>query len=93
LERATAALPMLPPPPPRLSTTKGWPSCSDRFLAIGRAAISEGPPAGHGTITVTVESGQDAARAPVEKLSATTAPAKSLLQRELIFMLLDIISF
>ena len=54
----TAAVPMLPPPPARLSITKDCPSPCVRPLASGRAAMSEGPPGGHGTTTVTVELGQ-----------------------------------
>src|SRR5262245_31515275 len=44
---------MLPLAPPRLSITNGCLSESCRPLATGRAAMSDGPPAGHGTITVT----------------------------------------
>ena len=50
---ATRSDPMLPPAPPRLSITNGFPSSSCRPFAIGRAAISDGPPGGQGTIIVT----------------------------------------
>ena len=50
---ATRSDPMLPPAPPRLSITIGFPSSSCRPFAIGLAAISDGPPGGQGTITFT----------------------------------------
>jgi hypothetical protein len=54
---------MVPLAPPRLSTTNGWPSASDIALEIGRAAVSDGPPGGHGTTTVTGFMGQFCAQA------------------------------
>src|SRR6185295_2996879 len=59
----TSSAPMLPPAPPRLSMMKGLPSSSCRPFAIGRAAVSEGPPGGHGTITFTDYDGQPCAEA------------------------------
>jgi hypothetical protein len=42
---------------------EGLPSSSCRPFAIGRAAVSDGPPGGHGTITVTDFDGQPCAEA------------------------------
>src|ERR1700721_2786831 len=57
---------MLPPAPPRLSITNGWPSLSERSCATERASMSADPPAGNGTIIVTFRAGQ---------FSATAGPA------------------
>ena len=86
---ATYADPMLPPAPPRFSTTNGWPSPSCRPFATGRAAMSDGPPAGHGTTTVTgllsatPERRQSSLRslAPSRSMQRTSASAGSLHHR------------
>src|SRR4029453_19089922 len=44
---------MLPPAPPRLSMMNVCFISSVSALAMGRAAMSEGPPGGHGTMIVT----------------------------------------
>jgi hypothetical protein len=46
---ATRFDPILPFAPPRLSTTTGWPSCSDSLTAISRPMMSLVPPGGNGT--------------------------------------------
>src|SRR5262249_45224300 len=43
-DSATARAAIVPPAPPRLSTTTGWPSASDIFGEMGRAITSAGPP-------------------------------------------------
>src|SRR5437762_14174428 len=71
---ATRSDPMLPPAPPRLSITNGFPSSSCRPFAIGRAAVSDGPPGGHGTIIVTGFDGLACAQAIVDTNEITTVP-------------------
>src|SRR5215470_11124258 len=63
---------MLPPAPPRFSTTTGVPSASPSGVAISRAAMSVPPPAGKQAISVMVRSGH-AARAPDAAVSAANA--------------------
>jgi hypothetical protein len=77
-ERTTAAVPILPPPPARLSMTKDLAQGLGQCLAHGRAAMSDGPPGGHGTTTVTVLSGQAWARALSETTEAAKAKASDL---------------
>jgi hypothetical protein len=43
---ATASAPIVPPAPPRFSTTKGWPKASPNRSASGRASTSLLPPGG-----------------------------------------------
>jgi len=50
ISRATASAPMLPPAPPRLSTTTGWPSALDIRSATRRPTMSALPPGANGTI-------------------------------------------
>src|SRR3990172_6144465 len=47
---------MVPPPPPRLSITTGWPSASLRRLPMARPTVSIIPPAAKGT---TMRTGLD----------------------------------
>src|SRR5258708_7358722 len=54
---------MLPPPPTRFSTTRGWPKRSPSFCATSRATISELLPAVNGTINRIGRSGQRASLA------------------------------
>src|SRR5499426_707146 len=49
---------MLPPAPPRFSTTKGVPNLACRFCATIRPTRSAEPPAENGTTTVTCRCGQ-----------------------------------
>src|SRR5882672_114728 len=42
-------MPMLPPAPPRFSTTTCWPRPSDIFWASGRPMVSLPPPGGYGS--------------------------------------------
>jgi hypothetical protein len=48
----TARVPVLPPPPLRLSTTTGCPSVTDSLSATMRAMLSTPPPGGYGTTSV-----------------------------------------
>jgi len=50
--RAAIALPMVPPAPPRLSTTIDWPSTSLILSAMIRPTMVVLPPGGNGTISV-----------------------------------------
>ena len=43
---------MVPPAPPRFSTTIGWPSAADILSATLRAITVVLPPGGNGTISV-----------------------------------------
>jgi hypothetical protein len=43
---------MLPPAPPTVSMTSGWPSATRIGSAKSRASVSTGPPAGNGTMIV-----------------------------------------
>ncbi|CFP64822.1 Uncharacterised protein [Bordetella pertussis] len=54
---ATSSAPILPPAPPRFSTTTVWSSCVFRPSASRRAMASVGPPGGKGTTRVTGRSG------------------------------------
>src|SRR6218665_3241941 len=48
LDSATVLAPMLPPAPPRLSTTAAWPMISGRRVVTSRAVASLPPPGGEG---------------------------------------------
>src|SRR5262245_18579593 len=76
----TRSEPMLPPAPPRLSTMHGLASSSCKPLAIGRAAISEGPPAGHGPMIVTCFDGYDCAEAAADSIDSAAAPRMRFIQ-------------
>src|SRR6478609_2589248 len=54
---------MLPPPPPRLSTTTGCPQSWDSRVPNRRATTSFDPPAGNGTTILTPRSGNSACAA------------------------------
>src|SRR6266851_7652319 len=70
--RAATMPPMVPPAPPRLSTTTGWPRSSPTCAATGRAKMSFEPPGGNGTIhSMACDGRQSAAR------SGPAAPAIS----------------
>src|SRR5262249_7613182 len=58
--RAAAAMPILPPAPPRFSTITGLPSASPSALLISRAAMSVPPPAGKHTLMGVCRSGYSA---------------------------------
>src|SRR5262245_59961879 len=58
--RATSAVPRLPPPPTRFSTTTCWPRPSPSFRATRPDAVSELLPAGNGTRKRIGRSGQRA---------------------------------
>jgi hypothetical protein len=49
---ATRALPIVPPPPPTFSMTRGCPRIFPICSVTTRATTSLGPPAGNGTTTV-----------------------------------------
>src|SRR5260370_11739434 len=72
--------PMVPPAPPRLSTTTGWPSRSPTCAATGRAKMSFDPPGGNGTIQFRACAGQSAARSGPATPAASRPP--SALRRE-----------
>src|SRR3982751_6310308 len=57
-----ALAPIAPPAPPRLSTTKAWPSSFCRPSAAMRPMMSVEPPGGNGIISVTGFAGHDCAR-------------------------------
>src|SRR5215471_4895640 len=69
---------MLPPAPPRLSMTNGLPSSSCSPFANGRAAVSEGPPGGHGTMIVTCFVGYACAHATDATRQSVAAPSRHL---------------
>ena len=50
---ATYSEPMVPPAPPRFSTTTGCPSASESFCATGRPTTSRAPPGGNEMIIRT----------------------------------------
>src|SRR6218665_1926730 len=58
LDSATALAPMLPPAPPRLSTTAAWPMISGRRVVTSRAVASLPPPGGKGEMNFTVCEGK-----------------------------------
>src|SRR5436305_1877202 len=62
-----ALAPIAPPAPPRLSTTKGWPSSFCRPSAAMRPMMSVEPPGGNGMISVTGFAGHDCASADATK--------------------------
>ncbi len=82
---ATASAPMVPPAPPRFSTTTGWPSASESLCAMGRAKMSVDPPGGNGTTSFSGFEGQACAALHGEA-SAMTAAA-SHFGREVIAVL------
>ncbi len=55
---AVASAPMVPPPPARLSMTKGWPKTWLKCCETARAAMSGVEPPGKLTTTRTGRSGQ-----------------------------------
>ena len=57
---ATACVPMMVPPPGRLSTTTGWPHSSASRAAMGRTMASVAPPASSGEISLTARVGRKA---------------------------------
>src|SRR6266849_2862593 len=59
--RAATMPPMVPPAPPRLSTTTGWPTSSPTCAATGRAKMSFEPPGGNGTIHSMARDGRQSA--------------------------------
>ena len=59
---------------------------SDSTLAIGRAAMSEGPPGGHGTMIVTGLVGYACANAPADAAASTIAPSTATMLRLANFM-------
>ena len=65
--------PIVPPAPPRLSTTIGWPRRSDSFCARLRAMKSVAPPAGNGTMRRIGLSGYAADTVPAARQSIATA--------------------
>ena len=56
-DRTTASVPILLPAPGRFSMRNGWPRRSDSHCPIGRATISNPPPAGAPTIRRTGRDG------------------------------------
>src|SRR6218665_1825405 len=58
LDSATALAPMLPPAPPRLSTTAAWPMISGRRVVTRRAVASLPPPGGKGEMNFPVCGGK-----------------------------------
>ena len=80
--RAAASVPMLPPAPPLLSMTMDWPSASAMWVAMSRATLSDGPPAGQPTIMVMGPGGSAGCAQPVPAASASRdAAARRLRER------------
>src|SRR5664279_5338018 len=77
---------MLPPAPPRLSMMNGCFRASERSLAIGRAAMSDGPPAGHGTTMLTGFAGYPCASAAADTAASAVAPRSIVTKREAVLM-------
>src|SRR5687768_16675404 len=61
---------MLPPAPPRFSTSTGWPRRSDIFWPTSRATVSAKPPAANATTVRTGLAGYACASAPDMPLAA-----------------------
>src|ERR1700729_2387190 len=72
--RATAAEPMVPPAPPRLSMITATPSAAESLSAMARANTSFEPPGGNGTTNVMLRFGQVCARALLAKIAVSAAP-------------------
>src|SRR5687767_4623019 len=66
--RPSISCAMLPPAPGRLSTVTGWPSASERRLAMMRDVVSVPPPGAKPTSMVIGRVGQDCASALAEKM-------------------------
>src|SRR5262245_16684950 len=84
--RATSAVPRLPPPPTRFSTTSCWPRRSPTFCATRRATMSELLPAVNGTMKRIGRSGQRASAdcasaAPAEMIPASEAKTRRTAKR------------
>src|SRR5580704_875727 len=75
--------PMVPPAPPRLSTTTGWPNLSPTCAATGRAKMSFDPPGGNGTSQLMACVGQSAARSG-SAMPAASRPPKAARRKMLI---------
>src|SRR5262245_66254292 len=74
--RATAAVPRLPPAPPRFSTITGLPKASPSWVFISLAAMSVPPPAGKQATMVICRSGYSArARSNVAPATAISSIA------------------
>src|SRR4249920_642997 len=75
---------MLPPAPPRLSTTTGWPRALDMRSPTMRPTMSALPPAAKGTIRRIGRSGYLANATRGSSASAETAPSLAMtLRREI----------
>src|SRR4051812_14388674 len=75
----TASEPIMPPAPPRFSTTNCWPSAWLSASAQGRAMMSLAPPGAYGTTSLTGRAGHagPCADARVETMPPANPAAES----------------
>ena len=73
--RATSAVPIVPPPPERFSTTADCPQAVCRCAASSRPITSVLPPGAAGTISLTVSLGRQSARLLRGKMAAVASAA------------------
>src|SRR5215207_1976804 len=84
-------VPIVPPAPPRFSTTTGWPSWLDSGSSTSRPTISSELPAANGIIARIGRAGQACAKAPRERAGiASAAPANCRNWRRLVIVSLSI---
>src|SRR5439155_19628922 len=81
LPRTTSAVPMVPPPPERFSTTADWPHAVCRCAASSRPITSVLPPAAAGTMGRTVSVGRQSEpkleRGKIAAAETAAAPVKT----------------
>src|SRR5215218_238654 len=81
LPRTTSAVPMVPPPPDRFSTTVDWPHAVCRCAASNRPITSVLPPAAAGTTRRTVSVGRQSEpkleRGKIAAAETAAAPVKT----------------
>src|SRR5215831_8195728 len=94
-ERTTSAVPIVPPPPERFSTTAVWPQAVCRWAARSRPMTSVEPPAAAGTITRTVSEGFQSARLDRGRIAAADRPAApaSTWRRDRNFLVTNLLPF